>query len=331
MLINGKWAENWQPVQATDGKGGFVRQESSFRSQINADALSQYPAQAGRYHLYVAAVCPWANRTLIARALKKLGDVVSVSVVEPFVGDQGWMFGTYPGSDSDEVNGARYLHELYTQVEPLYNGRATVPILWDKQTGTIINNESADIVRMFNEAFGELTTSSVDLYPAAYRDEIDMLNQRLYKNFNNGVYRTGFATTQLAYEEAVLDLFETLSWLEKHLTGRQYLVSEQITEADIRAFVTMIRFEPVYYSLFKCNHKHLWQYGNVWSYLQRLYALPSFQNTVNFDHIKQGYYSIKALNPNGIVPIGPGDELQCRLIDVNKHVVTPQLNNFFHF
>ena len=309
MLVNGKWQQNWHPVQAKDEKGGFVRQQSSFRDRIGRENNSRFPAQAGRYHLYVAAICPWANRTLIARKLKGLEKLISISVVEPFLGDQGWAFGDYPGSNQDEINGAQYMHQIYTQAAPQYTGRATVPVLWDKETNTIVNNESAEIVRIFNSDFDSFADSSVDLYPERYRHEIDQVNEYLYPNLNNGVYRAGFATTQIAHEEAVSDVFAALDWLESRLVERNYLVGEQLTEADIRAFVTLIRFEPAYYGLFKCNQKHLWQYKNIWAYMQRLYAIPSFRDTVNLDHIKQGYYSIKALNPNGIVPVGSEMEL----------------------
>jgi len=304
MLVNGQWTNNWQPLQAKDKDGGFVRQPSSFRHSINANKNNPYQPQAGRYHLYVAAICPWANRTLIARNLKGLDEVISISVVEPFLGDQGWKFGDYPGSSRDEINNADYLHQLYTQADPCYTGRATVPVLWDKHTGTIVNNESADILRIFNTGFGEQADTRVDLYPSTLRSEIDEVNQRLYNRFNNGVYRAGFATTQLAYEDAVKDVFNSLDWLEARLENRSTLIADQLTEADIRAFVTLVRFEPAYYGLFKCNQAHLWQYKNVWHYLRSLYAIPGFQSTVNFEHIKQGYYSIKALNPNGIVPVG---------------------------
>ena len=308
MLVNGKWNQSWQPVQASDGQGGFLRQRSFFRHTISRDRHNPYQPEAGRYHLYVALICPWANRTLIARKLKGLEGLISVSVVEPFLGDQGWRFGDYPGSDRDEITRADYLHEIYTRAAPRFSGRATVPVLWDKQTGTIVNNESADILRLFNSAFGELANGEVDLYPAPLRSEIDEVNQRLYDHLNNGVYRAGFATTQGAYEKAVNEVFDSLAWLDARLKGRRYLVGDRLTEADIRTFVTLIRFEPVYYGLFKCNKRHLWEYENVWTYLCSLYAVGAFRSSVNFDHIKRGYYSIKALNPNGIVPVGSGRE-----------------------
>lgn len=313
MLINGQWTQNWQPVQAKDSNGGFVRQQSSFRNTITPTRSPTFPAQQNRYHLYVAKICPWANRTLIALNLKGLQDVISVTVVEPFLTDQGWAFGEYPGSQNDPLYNTHYLHELYTRADSNYTGRATVPVLWDKQTRTIVNNESAEIVRILNTGFGSLASTKIDLYPVEHQQAIDDINKRLYHSFNNGVYRTGFATTQSAYEEAANDVFNTLKWLDKHLATRNYLVANQLTESDIRAFVTLIRFEPAYYNLFKCNQQHLWQYDHIWTYLQRLYAIPEFQQTIDFEHIKQGYYSIKALNPAGIVPLDTPYEKPTRI------------------
>lgn len=312
MLINGKWTEEWQPVQATDDKGGFVRQVSSFRHWVTPDGApgptgeGGFKAEAGRYHLYVALICPWASRALIARQLKGLKQVVSVSVVEPFLAEQGWRFGDYPGADRDYLNGAYWLHELYSRSAADFTGRATVPVLWDKQRQTIVNNESADIVRMFNSGFGELASSGWDLYPAALSAEIDRLNAEIYPKLNNGVYRAGFATTQISYQEAFDDVFSMLDSLEQRLTGqRPFLVGHQLTEADIRLFVTLVRFDLAYHGLFKCNLRRLIDYPALSRYLQRILALPGIAQTVNVDHIKQGYYSIKSLNPNGIVPAGP--------------------------
>ena len=225
MLVDGKWTAEWHPVQAKDEKGGFVRQTSSFRNWVTPDGSAGptgeggFAAEAGRYHLYVALICPWASRTLIGRKLKKLDDVISVSVVEPALTDQGWRFGDYPGSDHDDLNGATYLHEIYTRADPSFTGRATVPVLWDKRRGTIVSNESADILRMLNSGFGALADETVDLYPANLRDAIDALNARIYPRLNNGVYRTGFATTQVAYEEAFADVFAMLDELEQRLRG----------------------------------------------------------------------------------------------------------------
>jgi putative glutathione S-transferase len=312
MLVNGKWTADWHPVQAKDEKGGFVRQTSSFRNWVTPDGgagptgEAGFAAEPGRYHLYVALTCPWASRTLIGRKLKKLDYVVSVSVVEPALTDQGWRFGDYPGSTRDEVNGATYLHELYSRADPHFTGRATVPVLWGKKRGTIVNNESADILRMLNSGFGDLAASSVDLYPADLRDEIDALNERIYPKLNNGVYRAGFATTQVAYEEAFNDVFEMLDELELRLAdGRKFLFGDRFTEADIRLFVTLVRFDPAYYGLFKCNLRRIADYPHLSAYHARVLAVPGIRETVNIDHIKRGYYSIKALNPTGIVPVGP--------------------------
>lgn len=312
MLVNGQWTAEWHPVQATDEKGGFVRQISSFRNwvvpaeSLTAGETAQFIAEPGRYHLYVALICPWASRTLIARKLKGLEDVISVSVVEPKLLDQGWHFGDYPGSDKDELNGAEWMHQLYTKADPSFTGRATVPILWDKHLNTIVSNESADIVRMLNSGFGRLANNDFDLYPESLRSEIDQLNAEIYPKLNNGVYRTGFATTQQAYEEAFEDVFSMLATLEQRMSdGRPYLLGDTLTEADIRLFVTLIRFDPAYNGIFKCNRHQLREYRFLDSYMTRILALPGVRSTVNLDHIKQGYYSIKALNPNGIVPVGP--------------------------
>jgi putative glutathione S-transferase len=305
MLVKGKWVGDWQPVQAKDEKGGFVRQISSFRNWVTADGSSDFPAEAGRYHLYVALICPWASRALIARAFKGLTDLVSVSVVEPALTDQGWRFGDYHGADHDTLNGATYMHELYTRADPDFTGRATVPILWDKKTGTIVSNESADIVRMFNSGFGDLA-SGPDLYPADLRSEIDALNDAIYATLNNGVYRAGFATTQLAYDEAYADVFATLDSLETRLgDGRAFLHGDRFTETDIRLFVTAIRFDAAYHGLFKCNKHRFADYPQLSGWLMRVLAIKGVRGTVNIDHIKRGYYSIKSLNPNGIVPAGP--------------------------
>jgi glutathionyl-hydroquinone reductase len=311
MLVNGKWTEKWQPVQAKDEKGGFVRQESKFRNWITADGSpgpsgeGGFPAEAGRYHLYVSLNCPWASRTLFVRKLKGLDDVISVLVVEPFLTDQGWRFGDFPASDRDTLNGATYLHEIYTKADPHFSGRVTVPVLWDKQRQTIVNNESSEIIRMLNGAFGKFSNSAIDLYPAELAAEIDALNEPIYRKLNNGVYRTGFATTQEAYEEAFRDVFEMLDELERRLQGRKFLVGERLTETDVRTFVTLVRFDNAYHGLFKCNRQRLADYPNLTAYVARILAIPGVRETVSVEHIKKGYYSIKALNPNGIVPAGP--------------------------
>ena len=307
MLVNGKWVAKWQPVQAKDEKGGFVRQNSSFRNWITPDGSpgptgeGGFEAEPGRYHLYVALICPWASRTLIGRSLKGLEDVISVSVVEPELSDHGWRF-----AEPDELNGITYLHELYTRTDPMISGRATVPVLWDKKRGTIVNNESAEILRMMNSAFGDLADPTFDLYPADLREEIDALNARIYPSLNNGVYRAGFATTQVAYEEAFHQVFAMLDELEAHLgDGRPFLLGDRVTEADVRLFVTLVRFDVAYHGLFKCNLRRLADYPALSEYQARFLALPGVRETVSVDHIKRGYYSVKALNPTGIVPLGP--------------------------
>ena len=308
MLVNGKWTQDWQPVQATDAKGGFVRQTSGFRHWVTPDGAAGptgeggFRAEAGRYHLYVALICPWASRTLMARRLKGLEDVVSVTVVDPVLTDEGWRF----GEEVDPVNGATYMHEIYTKADPCYTGRATVPVLWDKHQGRMVNNESADILRIFNSGFGDLARGEIDLYPEELRAAIDVLNERIYPALNNGVYRTGFATTQIAYEEAFAEVFAMLDELEERLAqGGPFLLGERLTEADLRLFVTLVRFDPAYHGLFKCNLRRIADYPALSAYLARVLAIPGVRETVSVDHIKRGYYSIKALNPNGIVPVGP--------------------------
>ena len=307
MLIDGKWSGSFQPVQGTDGKGGFVRQQSQFRDWLGSE---RFPVEAGRYRLYAAKICPWASRILAVRALKGLEEIVPVTVVEPVLTDQGWRFGDYPGaSGADPLHAATYLHELYSRADPRYTGRATVPLLWDTATDTAVNNESADLLRMFNSAFDPLLPperAAVDLYPAPLRADIDTLNEWLYPRLNNGVYRVGFATTQAAYEEAEGTLFETLDALERRLAdGGPYLLGERLTESDIRAFVTLIRFDIAYVGAFKANRRTLAEYPALSGYARRLYRHPDIGPTVDFHHIKAGYYSIRALNPRGIVPAGP--------------------------
>lgn len=312
MLINGQWKANWDPVQSQDQAGRFLRQSSQFRNWITADGrpgptgTGGFVAEPDRYHLYVALICPWASRTLMVRKIKRLEDLISVTVVEPFLTDQGWRFGDFPGSSVDTLNGADFLHELYSRVDPEYSGRATVPLLWDKDQGVIVNNESADIIRMFNTEFDEFTGSTLDLYPSSMREEIDTLNERLYANLNNGVYQAGFAQSQIAYEEAYHKVFTMLDELEQSLSnGKQFLFGDQLTESDIRLFVTLVRFDLAYYGLFKCNRNMLAQMPQLSSYVARILALPGIDETVDATHIKTGYYSIKTLNPTGIVPLGP--------------------------
>lgn len=312
MLIHGKWTENWHPVQSTDEKGGFVRQTSSFRHWVTVDGTagptgqSGFKAESNRYHLYVALICPWACRTLIARQLKGLEHVISISIVEPFLLNQGWHFGHYPGSTQDHINDVEWVHEIYTKADKDFTGRATVPILWDKKQEMIVNNESADILRMMNSGFGSLANQKIDLYPTKYQSLIDDLNAKIYSKLNNGVYRAGFATTQESYIEAVTDVFDMLQNLEDLFSDqRDFLCGDDLTEADIRLFVTLIRFDCAYHGLFKCNLYQLKEFAFLSQYLKRLLNYPSISNTVNIDHIKQGYYSIQTLNPTGIVPIGP--------------------------
>jgi glutathionyl-hydroquinone reductase len=311
MLVNGKWSDTWNPLQSTDDEGGFVRRASRFRSWVTADGgpgptgEGGFPAEAGRYHLYVSLACPWASRTLIVRKLKGLDNAISVLVVEPFLTDQGWRFGDFPDSDRDTLNGATYLHEIYTRADPHYTGRATVPVLWDKQRQTIVNNESAEIIRMLNGVFGRLGNDGIDLYPPELAAQIDALNEPVYRKLNNGVYRTGFATTQAAYEQAFHGVFDMLDALEQRLAGRKFLIGEHLTEADVRTFVTLVRFDNAYHGLFKCNRQRLADYPNLTTYMARILAIPGVRATVNMAHIKNSYYSIKALNPNGIVPLGP--------------------------
>ncbi|MCD2182735.1 glutathione S-transferase family protein [Rhizobium sp. GN54] len=315
MLVDGKWTADWHPVQAKDEKGGFVRQVSGFRNWVTPDGApgptgeGGFAAEPGRYHLYVAYICPWASRTLIGRSLKGLKETIGVSVVEPALTREGWRFGDYPGATADTVNGARFMHEIYTRADPHYTGRATVPVLWDRKRGTIVNNESADILRMMNDGFGSLATGTIDLYPLARREAIDAFNARIYPGLNNGVYRAGFATTQLAYEEAFLEVFATLDWVDGELGERDFLFADHPTEADIRLFVTLVRFDAAYHGLFKCNLRRLADYPRLRRFVRRLYDWPGVAETVSLDHIKRGYYSIASLNPTGIVPVGPAQEM----------------------
>ncbi len=310
MLVDGKWVKAWQPVQKADEKGRFVRQISSFRNWITPDGSAGptgeggFAAEPGRYRLYVALICPWASRTLIARKLKGLEAMIPVTVVNPTLSDEGWAFGGYPGADADPLFGARYLHEIYTRADPHVTGRATVPVLWDMKRDRLVNNESADILRMLDTAFEGLVPSDLRLYPADLAEEIDALNARIYDRLNNGVYKAGFAVTQEAYDEAVAGVFGMLDELEARLDG-DYLFGDRLTETDIRTFVTLIRFDAAYHGLFKTNLRQIADYSRLSAYLERMLRLPGVIDTVNMDHITRGYYSIKALNPNGIRPVGP--------------------------
>lgn len=316
MLVNGQWQKDFDPVQGTDEEGGFVRDESRFRSWITPDGSpgpsgdGGFKAESGRYHLYVALICPWACRTLMVRTLKGLEDIISVTVLDPVLTEKVWRFGgqpeSLPGSEADPLFSAEYIYQIYLEAKADYSGQITVPVLWDKQRKTIVNNESSEIIRMFNNGFGELAKHDIDLYPEALQPQIDDLNNRLYHRFNNGVYRAGFATTQIAYEKAATEVFESMEYLEKRLQGQDYLVGKRLTEADIRAFVTLIRFDLAYFGLFKINIRQARDFPNIRAYMQRIYQLDGIAKTVNAEHIKAGYYSIKALNPTGIVPVGPG-------------------------
>jgi putative glutathione S-transferase len=308
MLVDGKWREDVS--RTTNGR--FIRPSSVFRNFVTADGgpgptgEGGFAAEAGRYHLYVSHACPWAHRTMIFRELKELTNVVSVSIAEPLYGKTGWEFGTARGGTVDSANGKTALAEVYLMADPNYTGRVSVPTLWDKKRRTIVNNESSEIIRMLNSAFGALTNVHTDYYPAELRGEIDRINDLVYSTVNNGVYRAGFATSQEAYEEAARGIFETLDQLEERLSRRRYLVGHQITEADWRLFTTLVRFDSVYYSHFKCNLRRIADYPNLWNYLRDLYQVPGIVGTVHMDHIKRHYYgSQRQVNPTGIVPIGP--------------------------
>ena len=310
LMQNGELRDDW--LEAETKTGEFVRMDSQFRHWVTVDGSagpsgeSGFKAEPGRYHLYVSLACPWAHRTLIFRRLKKLDDVISVSVVHPHMEAKGWDFRAYPGATGDNLYAADYLHQLYSRADPHYSGIVTVPVLWDKHRQTIVNNESSEIIRMLNSAFDAWGDSKVDFYPASLRDAIDTINQRVYDNINNGVYRVGFARTQSAYERHFDHLFAALDELEALLSKQRYLAGAQITEADWRLFPTLIRFDAVYVGHFKCNRQRIADYPNLFNYLLELYQYPAIAATVNFDHIKQHYYySHNHLNPTRIVPKGP--------------------------
>ncbi|RWH69882.1 glutathione S-transferase family protein [Mesorhizobium sp.] len=309
LLIEGKWQD--RPFE-TDSGGRFIRRESQWRDWITRDGSPAqggrrgFKAEPGRYHLYVSLACPWAHRTLIYRALKKLQGIISVSVVHHFMGENGWTFKAEDGATGDTLYGLDFLHQIYTKADPGYSGRVTVPVLWDKQEQTIVNNESSEIIRMLNSAFDEWGDPGVDFYPAALRAEIDRINAQIYPAINNGVYRAGFATTQKAYEEAFGELFQALDTIEERLSRQRYLAGEYITEADWRLFTTLVRFDPVYVGHFKCNLRRIADYPNLSNYLRDLYQVPGVSGTVNLHHIKSHYYgSHRSINPTGIVPVGP--------------------------
>jgi putative glutathione S-transferase len=298
ILIDGKWIDDEESYRKD---GAFVRPATAFRAFVTADGSSAFPAAAGRYHLYVARPCPWCHRTMILRALKKLEGVVSMSLVEPLLLKGGWKFAA-----PDPITGAGFVHELYTKADPHYSGRVSVPVLWDKKTGTIVSNESSDIIRMFNSAFAAFTDDRTDYYPAALRAEIDTVNARVYDTLNNGVYRCGLATAQAVYDAIVSEMFATLDWLEARLAKSRYLMGDTLTEADWRLFPTLMRFDAVYYALFKCNIRHVYEYPALWSYTRALYQMPGIAETCDVDEYKLHYYgSLFMVNPSGVVPQGP--------------------------
>jgi glutathionyl-hydroquinone reductase len=311
QLVNGKWSDVWYDTTSTGGK--FVRSTAGFRNWITPDGApgpsgsGGFKAESGRYHLYVSYACPWAHRTLIFRQLKDLADHISVDVVHPEMLAKGWTLSKdYPGATGDSLFGKQNLHEIYTQSDPEVSGRVTVPVLWDKKTDGIVSNESSEIIRMFNSAFDHLTENNADFWPEPLRDEIEILNARIYSGFNNGVYKAGFATSQSAYDKAVAVVFDTLDWLETRIKSNRYLMGNRITEADWRLFTTLIRFDPVYHTHFKCNRKWLREYPNLWAYTRELYQWPNIAGTVNLDHIVRHYhYSHETINPYRIIPINP--------------------------
>ncbi|WP_374012656.1 glutathione S-transferase family protein [Pseudoxanthomonas koreensis] len=309
QLVDGKWHDTWYD---TSGDGRFKREEASFRDWLSADGGSGpdgqrgHRAEPGRYRLYVSYACPWAHRALIVRALKGLDELLPVSVVHWRMREHGWTFEPGPGVEPEPVMGAQYLHQLYTRARPGMTGRVTVPLLWDQQTDSIVNNESSEIIRMLNTAYDGLGARAGDFYPQALRAQIDAVNERVYNTLNNGVYRAGFATTQQAYEEAVLPLFETLDWLERQLSGGEWLVGGRMTEADIRLFTTLVRFDAVYHGHFKCNLRRIADYPALHAFTARMMEVPGIAATVHLDHIKRHYYESHAtINPTGVVPVGP--------------------------
>ena len=309
QLIEGVWRDQ---AHASGGDGRFHRAETQFRNWITADGspgptgVGGFKAERGRYHLYVSLACPWAHRTLIMRRLKRLEDAIGVSVVHWHMDRDGWEFREGPGATGDRLHGLDYLHQVYTRARPDYTGRASVPVLWDKERATIVNNESAEIIRMLNAAFDRVGADGPDFYPEALRPAIDTINNRVYDTINNGVYKAGFARSQEAYEDAARALFATFDDLEALLGAQRYLAGERMTEADWRLFTTLVRFDPVYVGHFKCNLKRLVDSPNLWAYARELYQVPGVAQTVDFHHIKQHYYgSHKSVNPTGIVPIGP--------------------------
>ena len=310
LLVDGKWQNEW--YDTTSNGGRFERKAPSFRHWITTDGSAGpsgnagFKAEAGRYHLYVSLACPWAHRTIIYRKLKGLEDMISMSVVNAFMGDEGWTFADGQGVVADPILNATNVHEIYTAAQANYTGRVTVPILWDKKTHTIVSNESPEIIRMFNSAFDEVGAIAGDFSPANLLTEIDELNEFIYPTINNGVYRAGFATTQEAYDEAVIEVFTALDIIEKRLSSQRYLTGDAITEADWRLFTTLVRFDAVYVGHFKCNLRRIVDYPNIWGYVRDLYQVPGIAETVDMDYIKRHYYgSHETINPTGIIPVGP--------------------------
>ena len=311
QLVDGKWHDTWYDTTSTGG--AFKRSTAGFRNWLTPDGSAGpsgtdgFKAESGRYHLYVSLACPWAHRTLIFRALKGLTDHIDVSVVHPDMLTDGWTFATdYPGATGDRLFGLPFLRDVYTRTDPKVSGRVTVPILYDTQRETIVSNESSEIIRMFNTAFNDITGNRDDYWPEALRDDIETVNERVYDTVNNGVYKAGFATTQAAYDAAVVPLFETLDWLEDHLNTNRYLMGDRLTEADWRLFPTLVRFDSVYHLHFKCNRKRIVDYPNLWAYTRELYQVPGVAGTVNLDHIVRHYhYSHETINPYRIIPINP--------------------------
>ncbi|OBY27818.1 glutathione S-transferase family protein [Leisingera sp. JC1] len=311
LLIDGKWHDQWYDTKSTGG--AFKRSESQFRNWVTADGSAGpsgkggFAAESGRYHLYVSLACPWAHRTLIFRQLKGLAEHISVSVVHPDMLGEGWTFETDEhGATGDDLFGSSHMHKVYTRADAEYTGRVTVPVLWDKAQSTIVSNESAEIIRMFNSAFDGITGNSDDYWPEELREPIEAVNARVYSTINNGVYKCGFATSQQAYDEAVAPLFESLGWLEDLLSQHRYLLGQRITEADWRLFTTLLRFDPVYHTHFKCNRKRLMDYPNLWAYTRELYQWPGVAGTVGMQHIvRHYYYSHDTINPHRIIPANP--------------------------
>ena len=316
LLVDGQWQDKWYDTKASEGR--FEREDAGFRNWVSADGsagpsgIGGFKAEPNRYHLYVSLACPWAHRTTIYRKLKGLEDMISLSIVHPFMGDKGWTFAEGAGVIADPIVKADYLYEVYIAAKPDYTGRVTVPILWDKETNTIVSNESSEIIRMFNSAFDEVGATAVNFLPTELLAEIDTVNEFVYSAVNNGVYKAGFATTEAAYREAVVTLFDALDTLEARLVDQRYLLGNTITEADWRLFTTLVRFDAVYVGHFKCNIRRIVDYPNLWGYLRDLYQVPGIAETVSIEHIKAHYYTSHAnINPTRIIPVGP-------LLDFNE-------------